>query len=420
MWGRQVNSSTTAKTAQNQGRLSDLEDYIRSVYRQLITAHEQTLMTTSRPEEKLEAERRLQENWEKIYNYAKEYIPLCKKMKHEIPQDINEYIWAAEQRFGQIEQTHIVISTDYATRLVEEWIKRVSFSLPVPLEHNPCASQVYEKEDDLLGDKYIVWHPAYDAVWTQQSTILFADVGCGKSACRLSAKHHFQANDIFVIEYSGWEDFVWAVSQSYAQSAHLGLANLVDLASDLRCTSVCIMIDNINKNLADQKSDIVSDLLITFFQTCDTLIRESKLIFKAFLPRVFKEQFAGWTYPDSICQIVELCWSFEQLSDMLSRRLGASNSQENVSLKLLMDTHSRWQMTDMAQVLDDPNSALVKLASGSPRRLLEMVNFLFQCRAIEWHTRGRQEENIRIQPTDWGQLLEWLNQEQVAARNLQG
>ncbi len=180
------------------------------------------------------------------------------------------------------------------------------------------------------------------------------------------------------------------------------------------------MMDNVDKNFMVQKSNIVFDLFNKFFQTCDTLIRKSKLIFKAFLPRVFKEQFAGWTYPDSICQIVELCWSFKQLNDVLSRRLGASNPEENISLKLLMDTDSRWQATDMAQVLNDPNSALVKLASGSPRRLLEMVNFLFQCRALEWHTRGRQEENIRIQPTDWGQLLEWLTQEQAIARNPQG
>ncbi len=249
MWGRQVNSSTTAKTAQNQGRLSDLEGDIRTVYRELIRALEQKIQIADQPNEKLRAKRELKEYWDLIWSYAEEYIPLCKEMKHEIPQDIYEYISSAKLKIarkpdqlqliaGQMERAYVITTKDYMDRLVDEWARQVSSFLPISLYHNPCAMQVYEEENELWSDKYIVWHPAYDAVWTQQSTILFADVGCGKSACRLSAKSHFQSNGIFVIEYSGWKDLVGAVSQSYARSAHLGLANLVDLASDLGCASV--------------------------------------------------------------------------------------------------------------------------------------------------------------------------------------
>jgi|GEM_PF-6619295 len=382
-----------------QGRIHDLEEEIRTVYRELIRQYEQKIQTSNCPEEELEAKRKLKKSWELLYGYAKEYILLCEALNHQKPSDIDGYIFSAEQKCGPIEPKYILVSTDDATRLVETWIGQVSQSWSQPLEHNPCAVQVYEQEDELWGDRYIVDHPVYENVFSRRSTILFADTGCGKSACRLLARKSFLDENWLVIEYLSWEDFVLAVSLSYVQFSRQGMVNLTGLASDLGFAGVCVMVDNISKRLSPQ---IVFNLIKRLHKVLEN---EERVILKIFLHRSFKDQFVQNEIGQSV-DLVDLDWSPEQLKTVLRHRLGAGNRQQDVSLKLLMETDSRWWPTDRIQVFRDPDSALAGWAKGSPRRLLEMVDFLFRRRALEWDARGQRPEALPIKQTDWLPLLD--------------
>ena len=68
---------------------SDLEQQIRESYL-LIREHEGIIQTSDRPEEKLHSRRKIDEQKKLIKEFLAQYIPVCKQLGVDIPQDVKE------------------------------------------------------------------------------------------------------------------------------------------------------------------------------------------------------------------------------------------------------------------------------------------------------------------------------------------
>jgi hypothetical protein len=75
-------------------RKIDLEQHIRESYN-LIREFEDILRLSDNPKEQARARRTIEEQWELINGYLAEYVPLCKRLRLVMPEDITETAVAA-------------------------------------------------------------------------------------------------------------------------------------------------------------------------------------------------------------------------------------------------------------------------------------------------------------------------------------
>lgn len=70
-----------------------LETQIYQLY-SFICEHQKIIQTTSRPEERASSERAIEVHWGRIGYYLRQYIPLCKTLRVNLPEDISEIVAA--------------------------------------------------------------------------------------------------------------------------------------------------------------------------------------------------------------------------------------------------------------------------------------------------------------------------------------
>ncbi len=70
----------------------DLENHIRQSY-ELIKQYESIIQLSDNPKEQARCRRIIDEQWELIRHYFREYVPVCNKLSISIPEDIS-LIWA--------------------------------------------------------------------------------------------------------------------------------------------------------------------------------------------------------------------------------------------------------------------------------------------------------------------------------------
>lgn len=85
-----------------------LETQIYQLY-SFICEHQKIIQTTSRPEERTSSERAIEAHWWRIGYYLRQYIPLCKTLRVNLPEDVLEIIAA---RFPEMIENCLPASVD--------------------------------------------------------------------------------------------------------------------------------------------------------------------------------------------------------------------------------------------------------------------------------------------------------------------
>lgn len=110
-------------------------------------------------------------------------------------------------------------------------------------------------------------------------------------------------------------------------------------------------------------------------------------------------------------KILDMVWGEDLLHGVIKARLQAASSPRSKVDSLKALTVGRRPETFMGGQRPrgwpmDLDSLLVKQAQGSPRRLITLVNMLFQHRAQIWHESGKRPTELYITMADWAILLE--------------
>lgn len=303
---------------------------------------------------------------------------------------------------------------------VEIWSRSLS------LEYNPFALLTAEQEEKIWQNRHLSEHPAYDCLLESTGhTALFADTGCGKTSFRLQFKRELESRSprsliIEYIDFSPWMPWKWNVNPSIQE--HVGhIACQIDsmagqpsqgvAPSDLSYTEqlnrlvdwvhrngysggIRVLVDNVDAgHNARQNPDIAERMIRDLMDTSDILTIKG-LTLHFFLPSSLHDYIRDYsTLSEGLIEKISVTWKAEQLKGMLQERIGTASDQKTRSLDTLAEKLER------PIVWDD---IVIDLASGSPRRLIRLVNLLFRHRARQFADGAE----AKIQIVDWAHLFE--------------
>lgn len=124
--------------------------------------------------------------------------------------------------------------------------------------------------------------------------------------------------------------------------------------------------------------------------------------FKFFLPLSSKERLLRYPgFERGRIEVLEMKWDSELLQELLRARLRAASLPRSPA-----DSLMAYVAQDGPRDLD---VLLVEQAKSSPRRLIDLVNKLFQHRARTWDDSGRNHQELYVTMSDWASLLEYLS-----------
>jgi len=308
--------------------------------------------------------------------------------------------------------------------VVEEWLK----AFPSPLKYNPFKSVTAETDASL--DRHFFKHPVYRQLLehSSQSVAIFAAPGDGKTSCRLMFKSYLKSVPHLVVEYMDFsalvrdagkisvEAHVRGILQQASALLDIGLESLtpsnvpwrdqlrhfLENAREKGYTTVHVLVDNVDGYAETQANLRIAEMLIRHLVGNFDLLDTADLYFKFFLPASLKEplsKYGGFT--TGRIRIVDMKWTEDLLKQALQTRLGTASLPRSPVDSLVA-------FTDKDQRPIDLDGLLVLRAQGSPRRLITLINMLFQHRAQIWHESDRSPDELYITMADWATLLEHL------------
>jgi hypothetical protein len=163
---------------------------------------------------------------------------------------------------------------------------------------------------------------------------------------------------------------------STVASSYYFLSQLVQIARKLGCDAVYFLIDKVDESPSTTNNAEAAAKLIRELVTDLTTLETPGTAFKFFL----WDQMEGFLRADGLrgdrVEIVNLGWTHDELSEMLSRRLAAFSNNAITSFNQLVDPDAP---VDVHQVL-------VHLSHGSPRDMIRMARSI-----VKEHTRMPNE-----------------------------
>ncbi len=311
---------------------------------------------------------------------------------------------------------------------VREWF--LTFPLfPVPFDHNPF--EMAKGERDTYLELHFFEHPAYKALCesSTEQVALFADTGGGKSSCRLMLANLLRRDEeSLVVEYTDFAALVTNLKQISAKThvemivqegmKQLKVASgittapdaspqeclqwLLSLAKEKGYKTLYILVDSVDTCAEVQAHPKLIERLMQHLVSNFDLLNIPGVYFKFFLPNSIKDRllkYEGFTTPQ--IRIVDVKWDTNLLFDLLGRRLNPMQAKPEKRLMELVSSPNWPKAFDL-------DKALVAKAKDSPRRLITLVNMLFQHRAQIWHESGESPDELYITMADWATLLEYL------------
>jgi len=306
--------------------------------------------------------------------------------------------------------------------LVDEWLN----ALPSPLVYNPFRAITAEADNFL--ERHFFEHPVYRQLvdYGDQHVTLFTSPGCGKTSCRRMFKSSLERESPphLVVEYANFDKLVrnaenisvethvrGILQQAYA-SLNIALSppdtawqeqirRFLEKVWSRGYTTVHVLVDNVYGYAETQADPEVAEKLLRHLVGNLDLLDTASFYFTSFLPFALREQLSKYGgFRTGRIKSVDLKWQENSLQKVLKARLQAASSPRTPVDSLMAFTSENWPIN-----LD---SSLIGLAQGSPRRLIGMVNMLFQHRAQIWHESGRSPAELYITMADWATLLEHL------------
>jgi DNA-directed RNA polymerase subunit N (RpoN/RPB10) len=304
---------------------------------------------------------------------------------------------------------------------VKEWLQ----AFPSPLEYNPF--QATTAEGDRFLDRHFFDHPVYHQLldYGSQSVAIFADQGGGKTCCRRMFKSSLTSPPNLVVEYTNFsalvregrkisvEDHIRSILEQASALLSMKLASLslpagvwqeqvkqfLENIQKRGYTAVHVLVDNVDGYAETQASLRIAELLIRHLVGSFDLLDTADLCFRFFLPLSLKERllrYGGFT--TGRVRIVDMEWTEDLLLEVVQTRLKTASSPRSQVDSLMAFTSEQI----------DLDRLVASQAQGSPRRLILLVNRLFQHRAQIWYESARSPEELFIRITDWAILLEHL------------
>ena len=305
--------------------------------------------------------------------------------------------------------------------VVKEWLE----TFPSSLEYNPF--EAITAEADRLLDRHFFEHPGYLQLLAHgsQSVALFAGPGGGKTSCRRLFISSSGSPPNLVVEYTNFSALVREPSKISVEDHVRGILQQASVSLGIRATflsspggawqeqvkqfleniqkrgytAVHVLVDNVDGHAETQASLRVAELLIRHLVGNFDLLDTAGLCFKFFLPLSLKERLlrcGGFT--TGRVRIVDMEWTEDLLLEVVQARLRAASSPRSQVDSLMAFTREQI----------DLDRLVASQAQGSPRRLILLVNRLFQHRAQIWYESARSPEELFMRMVDWAVLLEHL------------
>lgn len=320
-------------------------------------------------------------------------------------------------------------------RVVREWLE----AFPARLIYNPFEAVI--AEGDYFLERHFFRHPAYLQLLhdVSQSVALFADPGGGKTSCRRILKSFLESEypTHLVVEYTNFsalvretrkisvEDHIQAILRQISVPLGIRARFLSPLggtwqeqvkrfpenAQTRGYAAIHVLVDNVDGYAETQANPRIAELLIRHLVANFDLLDTAGLRFTFFLPLSLKERLLGCGgFTTGRLRIVDMEWTRDLLSEVLRERLKAASSPCPRSRVDSLKAFTSEQIEEgfFGVLLEN---LLLSKAQGSPRRLILLVNMLFQHRAQVWYESGKSPEELYITMTDWAILLEHLLQQ---------
>jgi len=351
------------------------------------------------------------------------------------------WMLARRPRPGKAEERKLRVSKP---GVVEEWLE----GFPSPLEYNPFKAITAEADDFL--DRHFFEHPVYRQlllVYGSQHVAIFADLGGGKTSCRRMFESSLEGPPHLVVEYTNFgelvrkarrisvEDHVRSMLRQASALLDIELESLsssgdawqeqvrrfLETAWSEGYRSIRILVDNVHGYAETQTDPRIAELILRHlvgnFDLLDTASLYSgfytaDLCFNFYLPLSLKERLSEYGgFRTGRIKILDMVWGEDLLHGVIKARLQAASSPRSKVDSLKALTVGRRPETFMGGQRPrgwpmDLDSLLVEQAQGSPRRLITLVNMLFQHRAQIWHESGKRPTELYITMADWATLLE--------------
>lgn len=315
--------------------------------------------------------------------------------------------------------------------VVREWLN----ALPSSLTYNPFEIPNAEIEERLgYLEQHFLEHLPFQQLAHSSSVALFTSSGSGRTACHLMLKKKCdkEGSNVLAVEHVDFRDFI-IHPDMISEDAHIHLFlqgaiaklgvkprtfRLPDLdlrrqlqeflqqMSQWKYNEMWVLVDNIDAYAETQVNSELAVLLIQHLIGNMELLGLPNLYFKFFLPLELKDRLLKYHgFKTGRINVVDMKWTKEQLYQLLKLRLQqATNSDVPNPIDSLMCFVDRLTWPDLVEI----DELLIQKAQNSPRRLITLVNILFQHRAQIWHESARVPEELFIRIVDLAILLEHL------------
>jgi len=316
-------------------------------------------------------------------------------------------------------------------------------SMPSPWNCNPfevlSAREEYARVQQGLPAAFVSLG-AYEQLKHARHTALFAASGCGKTTFCLQLEQYYRGlakgEQPVVVEYSAFDwRHAYSIEHHVDYIVQQALANLhkpapAELPSGgapgARLSALVyllrergypqglrVLVDGLNAWLEGQGDPALCERLARVLVDRQDILDIPGLGLHFFLPLELLDRLSTCRcLQNGQIKVVLLRWSVDDLTALLEEKV-RSVTQDSFDFSGLvhgMPVRFRKQMARW----------LSQKADGSPRRLVYLVNLLFQHRAAQWDAAEAagadpgSEENQRIQFEDLACLLEWLIQDDPA------
>lgn len=169
---------------------------------------------------------------------------------------------------------------------------------------------------------------------------------------------------------------------SGAASSYYFLSQLVEIAQRLGWNAVYFLVDKVDETPSTTNNAEAAGKLIRELVTDLPTLETPGTAFKFFFWDQMEEYLRANGLRGDRVEVVNLGWTVDELSEMLSRRLGAFSNNKVTSFNQLVDK--------TATV--DTHKVLVYLSHGSPRDMIRMARSI-----VKEHTR-MPNEAVKIDP----------------------
>ena len=304
--------------------------------------------------------------------------------------------------------------------VVEDWLE----AFPSPLDYNPF--EAITAEADVLLDRHFFEHPVYRQLVAcgSQHVAIFADPGGGKTSCRRMLKSSLDSPPHLVVEYTNFgallreprkmsiEDDVQGILRQASAPLNIALSppgdawqeqlrRFLEKVRSRGYTAIHVLVDNVHGYAETQADPRIANLLLRHLVGDFDLLDTDDLYFTFCLPFSLKERLLAYGgFTTGRIKIENMIWGQDLLREVIKVRLETASSSRS-KVDSLMPFTARHRPMDL-------DNLLVEQAQDSPRRLISLVNMLFQHRAQTWYESDRSTNELYITMADYATLLEHL------------